>query len=473
MRIRLIEPEPPGMNVFSKVMFPRLGLPAIGASLVSQGHDVSIYIPQFAAIDWNDIYKSDLVGISTTTSTATAGYQFADRIRARGIPVVMGGPHVTFMAAEALEHADYVARGEGGEAFMTELIEALSGRRELSSIAGLSFMRDGECVHNADRARCQDLDTLPFPDLTLIQGHEKLGTIPIMTSWGCPFACNFCSVTAMFGRKYRFRSPESVIAEIKASKAYRIFFYDDNMAADKKRLKVLLQMMIDEGLAMPWSAQVRTDVVRDPELLDLMKRSGCCRVYLGLESVNQATLDHYHKSQNVDDIVRAIKTLHEYGINSHGMFVLGADDDTKQTIRDTVTFALKHRIDTVMLNILTPLPGTPQYESLEEQGRIFDKRWHLYDAHHVVFTPKQMTAYELQREVVRAYMRFYSKRQWFKLLVTFRFTRLLFHGWGIWIVRNWRKDARNKAFMAALKQLPHPRRWHVGNGTGMESGSGL
>jgi anaerobic magnesium-protoporphyrin IX monomethyl ester cyclase len=196
-------------------------------------------------------------------------------------------------------------------------------------------------------------------------------------------------------------------------------------------------------------------------------------VYLGLESVNQATLDHYHKSQNVDDIVRAIKTLHEYGINSHGMFVLGADDDTKQTIRDTVTFALKHRIDTVMLNILTPLPGTPQYESLEEQGRIFDKRWHLYDAHHVVYTPKQMTAYELQREVVRAYMRFYSKRQWFKLLFTFRFTRLLFHGWGIWIVRNWRKDARNKAFIAGLKQLPHPHRWQVGNGSGMESGSGL
>lgn len=454
MRIRLIEPEPPGMNVFSKVMFPRLGLPAIGASLTSQGHDVCIYAPQFSAIDWNDVERSDLVGISTTTSTATAGYQFADRVRARGIPVVMGGPHVTFMADEALEHADYVARGEGGEAFMTELLEALAGRRDLDSIAGLSYMRDGVCVHNPDRARCEDLDTLPFPDLTLIRGHEKLGTVPIMTSWGCPFACNFCSVTAMFGRRYRFRSPESVIAEIKQSKARRIFFYDDNMAADKKRLKVLLQMMIDEGLAMPWSAQVRTDVVRDPELLDLMQRSGCCRVYLGLESVNQATLDNFQKSQTVEDIVQAIDRLHEYGINSHGMFVLGADDDNKRTVRDTVDFALKHRIDTVMLNILTPLPGTPMYETLDEQGRIFDKRWHLYDAHHVVFTPKNMTPYELQKEVVRAYARFYSKRQWLKLLVTFRFTKLLFHSWGVWIIRTWRRDARNKAFMRSLKRLP-------------------
>jgi radical SAM superfamily enzyme YgiQ (UPF0313 family) len=91
------------------------------------------------------------------------------------------------MAAEALEHADYVARGEGGEALMTELIEALSGERDLSGIAGLSFMRDGVAVHNSDRARCKDLDTLPFPDLTLIKGHAKLGTVPIMTSWGCPF----------------------------------------------------------------------------------------------------------------------------------------------------------------------------------------------------------------------------------------------------------------------------------------------
>jgi anaerobic magnesium-protoporphyrin IX monomethyl ester cyclase len=468
VRIRLIEPEPPGMNVFSKVMLPRLGLPAIGASLMAQGHDVAVYVPQFAPIDWDDVFASDLVGISTTTSTATAGYQFADEVRAHGIPVVIGGPHVTFMADEALQHADYVARGEGGEAFMAELIESLHGTRELATISGLSFMRDGEAVHNEARERCADLDTLPFPDLKLIKGHEKLSTTPIMTSWGCPFGCNFCSVTAMFGRKYRFRTPENIIAEIREKAPEKIFFYDDNMAADKTRLKVLLRMMIDEGLAVPWSAQVRTDVVRDTELLALMQESGCKRVYLGLESVNQATLDRFHKSQSVDDIVKAIKTLHEYGVNSHGMFVLGADDDTKQTLRDTVTFALKHHIDTVMLNILTPLPGTVQFQEMEEQGRIFDKRWHLYDAHHVVFTPKQMTAYELQREVLRAYARFYSKRQWLKLLVTFRFTKLLFHGWGMWIIRNWRKDERNKAFMAALKRLPWPRTWHMANGSGIE-----
>lgn len=175
------------MNVFSKVMMPRLGLPAIGAALKSQGHDVSIYVPQFAAVDWDDVYTSDLVGISTTTSTAPTGYRFADQLRARGIPVVIGGPHVTFMADEALEHADFVARGEGGEALMAELIEALAARREFTDVAGLSFMRDGMVTHNPDRSRCSNLDTLPFPDLALIHGYEKMSTTPIMTSWGCSF----------------------------------------------------------------------------------------------------------------------------------------------------------------------------------------------------------------------------------------------------------------------------------------------
>jgi len=458
MKIRLIEPEPPGMHVYAKVLLPRLGLPIIAATLKAHGHDVLVYNAQMAPIDWADVNSADLVGLSSTTSTTSTAYEYADGLRARNVPVVIGGSHVTFMADEALQHVDYVARGEGGEQLMLELIEALGGKRELDEIDGLSFRRDGETVHNAPRERCSDLDVLPFPDLRLVVGSERLTTIPIMTSWGCPFACNFCSVTAMFGRKYRFRSAESVIAEIKDKRPGRIFFYDDNMAADKKRLKKLLQMMIDEDLVIPWSAQVRTDVVRDKELLELMRASGCELVYLGLESVNQDTLDGYEKSQTVDDIVQGIRILHDYDIRSHGMFVLGADTDNVQTVRDTVDFAIKNHIDTVMLNILTPLPGTPQYQELEAQGRIFEKRWELYDAHHVVFEPKLMTPYELQMEDLRGYMRFYSLRTWLRYIFALKFTKqLMFHWWGMVIIRNWRKDERNKAFIERLKRMwPKP-----------------
>jgi len=458
MKIRLIEPEPPGMHVYAKVLLPRLGLPIIAATLKAHGHDVLVYNAQMAPIDWDDVNSADLVGLSSTTSTTSTAYEYADGLRARSVPVVIGGAHVTFMADEALGHVDYVARGEGGEQLMLELIEALDGKRELDEIDGLSFHRDGEAVHNAPRERCTDLDVLPFPDLNLLVGSERLTTIPIMTSWGCPFACNFCSVTAMFGRKYRFRSAESVIAEIKDKRPGRIFFYDDNMAADKTRLKKLLQMMIDEDLVIPWSAQVRTDVVRDKELLELMRASGCELVYLGLESVSQDTLDGYEKSQTVDDIVQGIRILHEHDIRSHGMFVLGADTDDVQTVRDTVDFAIKNHIDTVMLNILTPLPGTPQYQELEAQGRIFEKRWELYDAHHVVFEPKLMTPYELQMEDLRGYMRFYSLRTWLRYIFALKFTKqLMFHWWGMVIIRNWRKDERNKAFIERLKRMwPKP-----------------
>jgi radical SAM superfamily enzyme YgiQ (UPF0313 family) len=266
----------------------------------------------------------------------------------------------------------------------------------------------------------------------------------------------------MFGRRYRIRSAESVIAEIEAKRPQRIFFYDDNFAADRKRLKRLLEMMIERDLVIPWTAQVRTDVARDPELLDLMRRSGCHIVYLGLESVDQATLDAFEKSQTVAEIVESIDTLHAYDIRSHGMFVLGADTDTTQTVRDTVSFCLQHHIDTVMLNILTPLPGTQQFAQLEEQGRIFDHQWEHYDAHHVVFQPAGMTPFELQKEVVRGYARFYSVRNWLRALVKLEGAKqLLFRGWGIMIVRAWRKDRGNRDFMKALKRLKMPR-WAPG-----------
>jgi radical SAM superfamily enzyme YgiQ (UPF0313 family) len=444
------------MHLWSYTAYPRLGLPMIGAALKAAGHDVRIYAPKTAPIDWDDVHGADVVGISTTTSTAPAAYAMGDDLRSRCVPVVMGGSHVTFMADEALDHADYVARGEGGEELMLELLEVLRGERAPASVRGLSFRRDGTAVHNELRPPCPDLDTLPLPDLDLIAGHEKLNSMPVMTSWGCPFACNFCSVTAMFGRKYRYRSPEHIMAEIEAKQPKSIFFYDDNFAADKRRLKTLLRMMIASGRKISWSAQVRTDVVSDPELLALMRDSGCDRVALGLESVSQETLDGFDKSQSVADIERALATLRKYGIKTHGMFVLGADSDTAETVRETARFARKHDISTLMLNILTPLPGTPLFDELDAGGRIFDRRWDLFDGQHVVFTPRKMTPDRLQTEVWGAYARFYSFRQWLKYLATFRYGTMALYSWYWVFLRRWRKEKGNRDYLEMLKQLAGP-----------------
>ena len=147
---------------------------------------------------------ADLIGISTTTSTAPAAFALADGLRAAGLPVIIGGPHPTFAPDEVLPHADFVARGEGGDGLMLELIEALSGARELESVQGLSFWRDGQPVHNDLRDRCADLDTLPTPDFSLIVGSGRMRETPMLTSLGCPYDCTFCTVTMMFGRSYRF-----------------------------------------------------------------------------------------------------------------------------------------------------------------------------------------------------------------------------------------------------------------------------
>ncbi len=450
LKVRLVEPAPLTINLLSYAPYPRLGLPIIGAALKAAGHDVLIYCEQVAPIDRGDVFSADVVGISTTTSTAPAAYSLAAEVRARGIPVIIGGSHSTFVPDDALAHADYVARGEGGEEVMLELCEAIAGERELDSIKGLSFWRDGRAVHNELRGRPTDLDTVPVPDLSLIVGSKRLRDTPMMTSLGCPFACTFCTVTLMFGRAYRFRSAEHVIAEIEDKRPRRIFFYDDNLAADKRRLKTLLRMMIDRGLVIPWQAQVRADVARDEELLTLMQRSGCRRLALGFESIDQATLDSYAKSQTVEDIVNAIAALHAHGIECHGMFVVGADSDTPETVRDTVAFARKYRIDSLMLNVLTPAIGTSQYDAMDAGDRIFERRWQFYDGQHVVFAPRKMTPAELQHEFLIGYRRFYSTWRGLKLLARWRLGVLGSHLWGRWFIHRWVKDPSNREYLAAL-----------------------
>ena len=450
LKIRLIEPAAPSINILSYGFYPRLGLPLIGAALKAAGHDVRIYAPQAAPIDRDDVASADLIGISTTTSTAPAAYALADELRAAGLPVIIGGPHPSFVPDDVMPHADYVARGEGGDGLMLELIEALRGERELETIRGLSFWREGRPVHNELRERCADLDSLPMPDLSLIVGSERMRETPIMTSLGCPFDCTFCTVTMMFGRKYRMRSPESVIAELEATKPSSVFFYDDNFAADKRRLKKLLQMMIDRGITPKWQAQVRTDVARDEELLTLMQRSGCHRLALGFESVDQATLDSYAKSQTVEDITSAIAALHRHGIHVHGMFVVGADNDTARTASDTVAFAKRYRIDSLMLNVLTPGIGTKQYEMMDGDNRVFEDRWQFYDGQHVIFAPQNMTASQLQTEVIDGYRRFYSVGQILRPLVRLRLGTSLERLWGWLFIHRWQKDPTNRAYVQAL-----------------------
>jgi len=463
MKVVLIEPRSPGFHIFSLNKLPRLGLPLIGALLKRQGYNVRIFCEELRPLDWSEVLRADLIGISSLTPTAPRAYELVRRIKwqAPKIPIALGGPHVTFLPEEALEAgADYVVRGEGEETFL-ELAEALKeGERDLPEVRGLSYRIGDEIRHNPERPLIQDLDSLPFPDLSLIAGAERINVLPIQTSRGCPYNCKFCSVVKMFGRGYRARSIDHVMEELRVllrrAPGAHLFFYDDNFSEDASRTKELLERMIREGLTPPWSAQERVRVARDTELLRLMKRSGCVRLCLGLESINPETLKSYRKAQTVEEIDLAIKTLHHYGIKVHGMFVLGADTDTLATIRETVRYSLAAKIDTVQFLILTPAPGTETFKELEAEGRIFTRRWELFDGHHVVFRPKSLSPWQLQAAVtLEAMPRFYSFWRGIGAALKGEFRNSFFAFYGHRLIRRWR--AQNASFLSWLKRQERER----------------
>ncbi|HEJ83237.1 MAG TPA: radical SAM protein, partial [Desulfobacteraceae bacterium] len=434
---------------FSKFPIPRLGTVLLSTILRERGYKVKTFIEDLAVPDWSFIESSDIVCISTTTSTAIKAYKMGQRLRALHIPVIMGGAHPTFLPDEALEYADFVIRGEG-EHSLVELLEHMDrGVPALRDIKGLSYRdRAGEIVHNPPREFIEDLDILPKPDFSLVHNWTPSNTYPVSTSRGCPHDCTFCSVIGMFGRRYRFKSVEAALEELKyaASVSHATkFIVDDNFAAGKKRAKEILRGMIADKIRTRWSAQVRTDVARDPELLRLMADSGCHTLFIGFESVNPRTLEEYNKKQALEDIVSCVREVRYHGIHIHGMFVLGAETDDVDTIHKTVDFAKGLGMETVQIMILTPLPGTPLFDHMRKSGRLLHTDWSKYDVQHAVFKPRLMSPATLQIETLRAMARFYSWKYVFRHLA-----RLNFHYTAVGIFAKRAVYKSLKAFSAHL-----------------------
>ncbi len=418
MRIRFVEPRPAGHNVYDLALLPRLGLPLMGRVLAEAGHDVRIYCEVLSPVDLADCLAADLVGISSTTATAPAAYRLADLLRSAGVKVVLGGPHVTFRADEALGHAPYVARGEG-QATIAELVDCIERDEAPAAVAGLSFLDDeGQPHHNPVRPRAtqEEFEALPAPDLNLIEGSSRMVTKPLMTQWGCPFDCEFCSVTALFSRSVRYRRTDQVLAELAGLDAKRVFFHDDNFVVSKRRARELLQAMTARGLTPEWFAQVRASTALlapnrlevDHDFLGLMKRSGCRMVMIGVETITDEGLAQIGKRQTVAAVEQAVRGFHDHGIAVHGMFVAGLDTDTAASAPATAAFARRLEIDTFQLMVETPLPGTKLWDRVAAEGRLLSDDWSLFDGHHVVMQPALMTPLELQLGVLEAMRRFYS-----------------------------------------------------------------
>jgi radical SAM superfamily enzyme YgiQ (UPF0313 family) len=452
-KLVFVEPKSTHLHIYSRVCIPRLGSVLLATIMRAKGYDVRVYIEDIHAVDMTEVLSADLVAISAITSTAPQSYRLADTVRQAGRIAVLGGTHTSFLPDEGLAHADFVVRGEGEFAFQ-ELVDAVQAGEGFEKIRNLSYLTGGQAVHNPERPKIPNLDVNPIPDYHLITGWKPGGVISVATSRGCPFSCTFCSVPGMYGHAFRTHSVERVLEELALHKGNKYtFFADDIFTANKKRCKDLLRGMIQRDLAGRWGAQVRTETVDDPELLQLMRDSGCFNVYVGFESINQRTLKLFQKKQDLAKIERSIERFHDHGIRIHGMFVIGSDEDDVETIDATARFALKHDIDSIQFMILTPIPGSPDWDGLYAQGDkyVISRNWTLYDGHHAVHQPRRMSPYELQMSALTAMAKFYSWGGIARKLVKRDLYYATIRFWGKKMIRQWWKDDDNRQHVDWLK----------------------
>ncbi len=450
--IALVETKSVKTHVFSRVYLPRLGLPLLSGLMRSRGYEVETFFQEKAPVDIDYLCKFDLIGISSLTSTVNEAYRLGSLLKGRGKLVVMGGPHVSAMAEEALRHCDYVVRGEG-EATFAELVSEMNNGGGVSDVPGISCLRGGVLAQNPSAVTKVNMEEMPQADFSSCKGFKGPEEYPaqLMFSRGCPFNCSFCSVTTTFGRKYRYKTKEQLMAEMAPMLGRSINFIDDNFAANPRRTKDLLKTMIAENkVPRRYSCQLRIDAARDEELLGLLRRTNCRIAYVGMESINPETLKAYDKGQTVEEIVASIKNFKRHNIGIHGMFVLGGDYDTPQTIKDTTAFAIETGLDTIQLFALTPFPGTAVHGQMAAEKRILHENWDKYDGLHCVIRPMRMTAYELQHGIIEGMRRFYSLPRVFNINLKKRW-RLKYRIGGRYLVNRW--NSENAAYFDYLKTV--------------------
>ena len=396
-KVLFVEPRGSRSNVFSKYMtIPLLGPVYLATIANHAGYYASVINENIIKRDIraDELESVDILCLSCLTTTVTRGKEIARKYKLLNPSgkTIIGGIHASMLPDDVIGSFDQVIVGEAELA----ILDILSGKIK-DKIVRVQ--------------RPADLDSMVTPDLKLIKGWKNIGRWPVMTSRGCPFDCNFCSVTAMFGKAYRSQSPEKVMAVTEHISDYikgSIFFVDDNFTANMERSNRLFDLMINSGFDRRWSAQVRTEVTRKPEFIAKMRKAGCDYAYIGFESINPDSLRSMNKAQTVDDIKRSIRVFHDNGIMVHGMFIFGSDSDTKDTFRQTSDFCNSTGIDFVQYSVMTPLPGSQVYHDFERSGRLLHRKWEFYDGLHAVFDPKNMSAYDLQQGMIDCFNDFYT-----------------------------------------------------------------
>lgn len=424
MKVLLLNPSSQGIYYRLGLTLPPLGLAYLASFLRQRGHEVEIIDLNLTKTDLRKFpwQKWDVVGISGDTSRQPKVIELARIAKDSGLIVVAGGPHVTFCDKETLQSGvvDYVVRGEGEEIF-AELVEALEQKENPKKVKGISFLEEGKIYRTPAKEPPQVLDELPLParDLLPMKGYNKtkLNGRPLttmVTSRGCPYRCAFCSSSHFSGTRWRFRSVEKIVAEVQEivnNYGFRaIAFMDDNFTFSPKRVLRFTDEIKRQKLDIYWWCFSRADtIIKNEAMVEEMFKAGARMVFLGIESVNQRVLDSYKKGLTADMTRRAVEILKRNGIRVWGSFVLGALNDTKETIRQTVDYACSLDLDIAEFSILTPFPGTKLFEEAKEKHYIVNYDWSHYDGAHAVMALPDLSPRDIAKETIRAYIKFYGR----------------------------------------------------------------
>lgn len=421
MKILLINPPAGSIYSMLRLKTPPLGLAYVAAVLKEAHHQVKIIDLNVESKDYRTLPYSDfdLVGISVDTMRYPISQKIAEAAKKHKKLVVAGGQHVTFFDAEALSTGlfDFVVRGEG-EYTMLDLVRHIEEGNSFHEVKGISFLSDGETIRTPSPPLIQDLDSLPHPARDLLPLQNYTVTLrgrfmtPALTSRGCPFNCDFCSASQFFGRKWRTRSIDNVMEEINLlyeKFGYRaIAFFDDHFMLNPQRMAEFCENILKNNWNLYWWAFSRVDsVVKNEEVVKLAARAGLKQVFIGFESGSQEVLDNYGKDLNVENSFRAMEILKKYKISVWASFVIGALNETKKMIKQTIRFANRLNPHYIQFGILTPYPGTALYEKVK--NRLLTTNWSKFWAGDPVIRLDNLSPQELKNLFWRAHLSFYGR----------------------------------------------------------------